>query len=385
MNLQPRSVSWCSVYPNTHLTSSITHLTSSITHLTSSITHLISSITHLISSITHLTSSITQSPTTPQKSSLTRTSDDVRLSEEPSPELNEGLSPGLFILSELLLCKRLHGISRSGGYADSVITDSPFKDKHDELDKICQRLSPDNWFNPHKSMLGTGNYDINVIIAALEEKGCAVVWFDKRKDPSIIALELVKGFILNIPSDVRVGPVQLPLRRKHWVAVKEINGSYYNLDSKLDSPVCIGQTTALMDWLREQLSSPEKELFVVASQEVEKDRSWSLDAGVATANNSTDLVVSLPSEEDGTQCHEVNARLAHLSNVDNVDGTLDVNLQKRLLAPIEGEEAFSSPGLKFIDHDAASVDSANSRSATTAPNVPTNTDKKCKSTDGNIR
>lgn len=50
-----------------------------------------------------------------------------------------------------------------------------------ELDKICEQLSPDHWFNPHKSWLGTGNYDINVVIAALETKGCAIVWFDKRK------------------------------------------------------------------------------------------------------------------------------------------------------------------------------------------------------------
>ncbi|KAK8726890.1 hypothetical protein OTU49_010115 [Cherax quadricarinatus] len=50
-----------------------------------------------------------------------------------------------------------------------------------ELDSICYALSPDNWFNPHKSLLGTGNYDINVIMAALVTKGCGVIWFDKRK------------------------------------------------------------------------------------------------------------------------------------------------------------------------------------------------------------
>lgn len=30
-------------------------------------------------------------------------------------------------------------------------------------------------------MLGLGNYDINVIMAALQKKGCEAVWFDKRK------------------------------------------------------------------------------------------------------------------------------------------------------------------------------------------------------------
>lgn len=49
------------------------------------------------------------------------------------------------------------------------------------LDEICITLSPGNWVNPHKSILGTGNYDINVIMAALTKKGCGMIWFDKRK------------------------------------------------------------------------------------------------------------------------------------------------------------------------------------------------------------
>lgn len=50
-----------------------------------------------------------------------------------------------------------------------------------ELDQICYSLSPDVWINPHKSLLGLGNYDINVIMAALQRKGREAVWFDKRR------------------------------------------------------------------------------------------------------------------------------------------------------------------------------------------------------------
>lgn len=50
-----------------------------------------------------------------------------------------------------------------------------------ELDQICYGLSPDVWINPHKSLLGLGNYDINVIMAALQRRGCEAVWFDKRR------------------------------------------------------------------------------------------------------------------------------------------------------------------------------------------------------------
>lgn len=50
-----------------------------------------------------------------------------------------------------------------------------------ELDQICYSLSPDVWINPHKSLLGLGNYDINVIMAALQKKDREAIWFDKRR------------------------------------------------------------------------------------------------------------------------------------------------------------------------------------------------------------
>ena len=43
------------------------------------------------------------------------------------------------------------------------------------------RLSPDTFFNPHRSILGLGNYDVNVLMAALQQKDLETVWFDKRK------------------------------------------------------------------------------------------------------------------------------------------------------------------------------------------------------------
>lgn len=30
-------------------------------------------------------------------------------------------------------------------------------------------------------MLGFGNYDVNVLMAAVQKKECETVWFDKRK------------------------------------------------------------------------------------------------------------------------------------------------------------------------------------------------------------
>ena len=62
-----------------------------------------------------------------------------------------------------------------------------------ELNNICYTLSPDTWVNPHKSSIGLGNYDVNVITAALNGKDHDLVWFDKRKDPRTIKLENIEA------------------------------------------------------------------------------------------------------------------------------------------------------------------------------------------------
>ncbi|XP_049858934.1 josephin-1 isoform X2 [Schistocerca gregaria] len=155
-----------------------------------------------------------------------------------------------------------------------------------ELDTICYSLSPNDWINPHKSFLGLGNYDINVIMAALQKKGCEAIWFDKRKDPKCLNLHNILGFILNVPSDYKLGFVLLPLRRRHWVAIREIQGSYYNLDSKLECPQLIGKAPEILLYLQQQLECKEKELFVVVVAEVEQNQSWQVNNDNSQANSS---------------------------------------------------------------------------------------------------
>ena len=114
------------------------------------------------------------------------------------------------------------------------------------LQEIFQRLSPNTMVTPHKkSMLGNGNYDVNVIMAALQTKGYEAVWWDKRRDVGVIALTNVMGFIMNLPSSLCWGPLKLPLKRQHWICVREVGGAYYNLDSKLKMPEWIGGESEL--------------------------------------------------------------------------------------------------------------------------------------------
>ncbi|XP_051899282.1 josephin-1 [Pristis pectinata] len=148
----------------------------------------------------------------------------------------------------------------------------------DTLQEIFQRLSPNTMVTPHKkSMLGTGNYDVNVIMAALQTKGYEAVWWDKRRDVNTIALSNVMGFIMNIPSSLCWGPVKLPLKRQHWIGVREVAGIYYNLDSKLKLPDQIGNADELRKFLKHQLRGKNCELLLVVSEEVEVHQSWRID------------------------------------------------------------------------------------------------------------
>lgn len=100
---------------------------------------------------------------------------------------------------------------------------------------------------------------MNVLMKALLTKGCDMEWFDKRKDPTtIIPIDDdnttgndeedsgspsgggVLGFILNVPSEYKIGFVSLPLQRRHWISIRRVGSAYFSFDSKLKDPVKIG-------------------------------------------------------------------------------------------------------------------------------------------------
>ncbi|CAK9813979.1 Josephin-like protein [Anthophora quadrimaculata] len=175
-----------------------------------------------------------------------------------------------------------------------------------ELDQICYSLSPDVWINPHKSLLGLGNYDINVIMAALQQRGREAVWFDKRRDPKCLCLDNIEGFILNVPTEYKLGFVLLPLKRRHWIALKKIHGAFYNLDSKLDSPQLIGKENDLLTYLKDQIHSKEKELFLVVSREIDSNQGW--------------LINTYTNREEITESHDT---ITYIE-----DGYTEANLRK---------------------------------------------------------
>jgi len=86
-----------------------------------------------------------------------------------------------------------------------------------------------------------------------------------------LELDNIFGFILNIPTDLRLGILHLPVQRKHWVAIRKVNGDFYNLDSKLNRPLLIGNNQQLVAFLKEQIQNKDKELLLVVKHELEND------------------------------------------------------------------------------------------------------------------
>eukprot|EP01084_Bolivina_argentea_P301863 520903_1 len=129
-------------------------------------------------------------------------------------------------------------------------------------------LAPNKIINPHKALLGTGNYDANVLMMALSNINIDIQWYDARKANELdlnnplflepdISMEFV-GFILNNPQKAIFGVIA----RRHWLAIKRIDGQFYNLDSLLLEPKKYDSIKELNDFLKDVLITNNAELMI---------------------------------------------------------------------------------------------------------------------------
>ncbi|PON70624.1 Machado-Joseph disease protein MJD [Parasponia andersonii] len=122
-------------------------------------------------------------------------------------------------------------------------------------------------FKPHHNAL-TGNYDINVLIAALEGKGKSVIWHDRRNGASSIDLDgpeedALMGIVLNIPVK-RFGGIW---SSRHWVTLRKIGGIWYNLDSDLVSPKAFEDTLEVREFLDSMIGLGGEVLLVMNNKQ----------------------------------------------------------------------------------------------------------------------
>ncbi|PKI66457.1 josephin-like protein [Punica granatum] len=135
--------------------------------------------------------------------------------------------------------------------AERLVLDDPTKEAWTPLSVL---------FKPHHNTL-TGNYDINVLISALESKGKSVVWHDRRYGASSIGLdhERLMGIVLNVPVRRYAGL----WRTRHWITVRKIDGVWYNLDSDLRSPQAFENAEEAKSFLDHAIGSGGEVLLVM--------------------------------------------------------------------------------------------------------------------------
>ncbi|KAL6516396.1 hypothetical protein OROGR_019701 [Orobanche gracilis] len=121
-------------------------------------------------------------------------------------------------------------------------------------------------FRPHHNVL-TGNYDVNVLIAALEERGKRVIWHDKRSGAISIDVDEPEdqlfGIVLNVPVK-RYGGIWIS---RHWIALRKIRSVWYNLDSHLYSPYPFENTEEIRRFLDGVISTGAEVLLVKSMEE----------------------------------------------------------------------------------------------------------------------
>lgn len=148
----------------------------------------------------------------------------------------------------------------------------------EELDAIAIKLSDNDpnerktWtplslvLKPHHNVF-TGNYNVDVLIAALESRKRSLVWHDRRNKVSSIWNDgdlppkregFLGGFILNVPVR-KMGGLW---KSRHWIALQRIDGVWYNLDSDLSIPRAFEEKEQLMEFLDNAIAHGG-ELFVI--------------------------------------------------------------------------------------------------------------------------
>lgn len=141
------------------------------------------------------------------------------------------------------------------------------------LNAIAQRLdlqdpNQTSWtplsvvFKSHHNVV-TGNYDVNVLIAALEERGKTVVWHDRRCGAFTIGLDKLFGVVVNVPVR-RYGGLW---KGRHWIALRRVDNVWYNLDSDFSSPHQFKNTEEITEYLDAVILTGGEILLVVNNED----------------------------------------------------------------------------------------------------------------------
>ena len=135
------------------------------------------------------------------------------------------------------------------------------------FDAICEQLTPDSWINPHRSLLGLGNYDINVLIAALQQHSYSTHWHDRRRPLASLQLPRIAALLVNCTSSRLLGLYST----QHWYAVRPFAAGrdWWNLNSQLRQPE---QLQDVLAYCQAAMKDERTQLLIVAPQQWDREQ-----------------------------------------------------------------------------------------------------------------
>ncbi|XP_078174534.1 JOSEPHIN-like protein [Carex rostrata] len=119
-------------------------------------------------------------------------------------------------------------------------------------------------FTPHHNVL-SGNYDVNVLLAALDgPPKKKVLWHDRRTPAATI--DLASPDLMGIMLNTTISRLRGFWTSRHWLTLKNIRGVWYNLDSHLSAPQPFPNQQSVISFLDDAVAQGG-EIFLVFNQE----------------------------------------------------------------------------------------------------------------------
>ena len=126
-----------------------------------------------------------------------------------------------------------------------------------------------------------GNYDINVLVLALQQRGYEVRWWDRRLSAEQLRSATESDTFLGLICNERRAILGF-IPTRHWLAVRRVEGVWHDLDSRLRAPAAL-TPEALFERLQRHMGDEDGQVLVVerlASTALEAPVEGAADAAV---------------------------------------------------------------------------------------------------------
>ncbi|KII66549.1 Josephin-2 [Thelohanellus kitauei] len=145
----------------------------------------------------------------------------------------------------------------------------------EEIEKLADILKREH--NIISKIPMVGYYDINLIEYALKTRGCETKWLRNTEYLVLMFREYMlcvpfarcKGLIVNSIVNSWYSSLSklvgwIP---RHWLAIANVDGEFYDLDSNYNCPVHVGNRDKLVSYLMGIMEEPDNRVIVVYEEE----------------------------------------------------------------------------------------------------------------------